>query len=103
MGLIGRPFYTSKRWARVRFLALRRDGFACVKCGSRTRLEVDHISAIRKSPERAFDLDNLQTLCREHHAEKTDQELGRAPNQAKRAWQSAVAELARSHERKCNA
>jgi hypothetical protein len=29
MGVIGRPYYSSKRWARVRFLALRRDGFAC--------------------------------------------------------------------------
>ncbi|GLI93947.1 phage major capsid protein [Methylocystis echinoides] len=98
MGVTGRPFYTSKRWARVRFLALRRDGFACVKCGSRTRLEIDHIEAIRKAPERAFDLDNLQTLCRDCHAAKTDKELGHAPTQAKRAWQSAVAELARSHE-----
>jgi 5-methylcytosine-specific restriction protein A len=95
MGLIGAPFYSSKRWARVRFLALRRDGFACVQCGARGRLECDHIISIRTAPERVYDLTNLQALCRECHAAKTDRELGRAQNQAKRAWQSAVAELAR--------
>jgi 5-methylcytosine-specific restriction protein A len=95
MGVIGRPYYSSKRWARVRFLALRRDGFACVKCGARGRLECDHIISIRKAPERVYDLTNLQSLCRDCHARKTEDELGRAPSLAQRAWQSAVAELAR--------
>jgi len=96
MGVIGRPFYSSKRWARVRFLALRRDGFQCVKCGARGRLEVDHIESIRRAPERAYELENLQSLCMPCHSQKTNEEMGRAPNPAQVvAWKAAVAELAR--------
>ncbi|MBM3654281.1 MAG: HNH endonuclease [Alphaproteobacteria bacterium] len=95
MGVIGRPFYSSKRWARVRFLALRRDGFACRECGSRRKLECHHLKPVRTHPELVFELSNLQTLCRDCHAIETNKELGRAPNAEQTAWRHAVAELAR--------
>jgi 5-methylcytosine-specific restriction endonuclease McrA len=95
MGVTGRPFYSSKRWARVRFLAKRRDGFKCVKCGSRNKLECHHVKPVRERPDLAFELDNLQTLCRDCHAVETEKELGRAPNAEQTAWRHAVAELAR--------
>jgi len=73
--------------------ALRRDGFACVKCGARGRLEVDHIEPVRDAPERAYDLTNLQALCRACHSAKTKAEVGfgGAPLSPKRqAWRDLL-------------
>jgi 5-methylcytosine-specific restriction endonuclease McrA len=91
----GKHVYYTSRWARVRLLALRRDGFKCAECGSRHRLECHHVKPVRTHPELAFDLSNLRTLCRDCHGVETDKELGRVPNLAQRAWKAAVAELAR--------
>lgn len=91
----GAHVYSTKRWERLRFLAKRRDGFACVKCGALAALECDHVVSIRRAPERAYDLENLQTLCISCHSAKTNAEMGRVPTPAQRAWKAAVAELAR--------
>lgn len=91
----------SRRWAALRFLALRRDGFQCVQCGARGRLEVDHIAPVRDAPERAFDLDNLQTLCPQHHGAKTRIEVGLPPPSPERiAWRNAVTALLKPSTRK---
>ncbi|MCR9128444.1 MAG: HNH endonuclease [Alphaproteobacteria bacterium] len=71
-----RAVLKTKRWKALRLQALRRDGWACVQCGARTRLEVDHRLPVRTHPERAFDLDNLQVLCAQHHTQKTRKECG---------------------------
>lgn len=68
--------YKDARWPALRTMAKRRDGFRCVQCGSRYRLEVDHRDPVRTHPERAFDLDNLQTLCGRCHGAKTRLECG---------------------------
>lgn len=68
--------YRDKRWPALRLMAKRRDGFMCVRCGARSRLEVDHIKPVRDAPELAFDLRNLQTLCGGCHAKKTRIEAG---------------------------
>lgn len=80
----GHAVYRSPRWQALRLQAKRRDGWKCLKCGARSRLEVDHIVPIREAPERAFDLDNLQTLCPVHHGRKTRIEVGIAPLDPKR-------------------
>lgn len=54
---------------RVRPRALVRDGFSCVACGARERLEVDHVVPIAKGG--TWTLDNAQTLCQPCHQEKT--------------------------------
>ena len=59
-----------KRWARLRREVLDRDSWKCVKCGRRGRLEVDHRLAMRFGGE-VYDLENLQTLCRACHLEKS--------------------------------
>jgi 5-methylcytosine-specific restriction endonuclease McrA len=49
---------------RKRFFVMKRDHFACVKCGASgygVKLEVDHIVPFSKGGTDA--LDNLQTLC----------------------------------------
>ena len=84
----------SKRWPAMRQQALRRDGFKCVKCGKTGRLEVDHIKSVRLSPELAWSLDNLQTLCPQHHTAKTRLECGHPPMKpARAAWIKAVRNL----------
>lgn len=68
--------YRDARWPVLRLAAKRRDGWKCVQCGARYRLEVDHIKPVRDAPEKAFDLDNLQTLCGRCHGKKTRVESG---------------------------
>lgn len=83
------------RWKVVRQQALRRDGYCCVKCSTRGRLEVDHIKPVRTHPELAFELTNLQTLCSVHHSQKTIAEIGLRPIDPKRqAWRELLAAMA---------
>ena len=77
----------SKRWPALRYRAKRRDGFQCVQCGAHGRLEVDHIKPVRTHPELAFELSNLQSLCRSCHSKKTRVEVGWVElSPARREW-----------------
>ena len=93
---VGFPQYSkrvtdSRRWKALRFQALRRDGFACVQCGVRGRLEVDHVQPVRTHPERAFDLSNLQALCASCHTRKTRVEAGHPPAHPERTkWRDLL-------------
>jgi len=83
-------------------MALRRDGFCCVQCGVRSRLEVDHIRPVREAPELAFDLTNLQVLCASCHTRKTRTECGHPPlSEERQAWRDSIAAM--TAERKDNA
>jgi 5-methylcytosine-specific restriction endonuclease McrA len=85
----------SPRWKAVRLLAKRRDGFKCVKCNATGQLEVDHIKPVRAAPELAFELSNLQTLCKPCHSAKTKLEVGFAPiDPARAAWRDLLATMA---------
>jgi 5-methylcytosine-specific restriction endonuclease McrA len=42
----------------------------CRVCGARADV-VDHVQSIRVAPERRLDPSNLQSLCREHHQQKS--------------------------------
>lgn len=52
----------------VRWLVFRRDGYACVWCGSVSDLTVDHIHPVALGGTN--DLSNLQTLCRPCNSRK---------------------------------
>lgn len=41
--------------------------------------EVDHIKPVHTHAELAFDVDNLQALCRDHHQAKTNADRRRRP------------------------
>jgi 5-methylcytosine-specific restriction endonuclease McrA len=85
-----------RRWPALRLAAKRRDGFKCVKCGASGRLEVDHIKRVKDAPDLAFDLANLQTLCKSCHSAKTRIEVGWADvDPARAAWRDLVAMLAK--------
>lgn len=107
MGVIPRDGYErhslkvrrTKRWRVLRMAIVERDGFACVSCGATGRLEVDHITPVRDAPDRAFDPDNLQSLCASCHTRKTRIECGHPPaSEARQRW----AELVRSTRRNFN-
>jgi 5-methylcytosine-specific restriction protein A len=86
----------SPRWPALRLAALRRDDFKCVQCGARGRLEVDHKVPVRSAPEMAFELGNLQALCRSCHSKKTRLEMGfPALSEARQQWRNSVRALMR--------
>lgn len=88
------------RWKALRLKVLRRDGFRCVECQTRGRLEVDHIQPVRTHPELAYEIDNLQALCPACHTRKTRIECGHAPPDPRRVqWRDAVNELAKPSNR----
>lgn len=91
-----RPVIQSKRWPALRLAVLRRDGFRCVACGARGRLEVDHVQPVRTHPERAFDLNNLQALCGRCHGAKTRSECNLPQASPERlAWRDLIGKMER--------
>ena len=92
-----RPVLKTRRWQVLRQIILERDGWACVDCGARKRLEIDHVQPVRTRPDLACDPANLATRCAPCHTKKTRIECGypapiRSPERD--AWGQAVADLA---------
>lgn len=72
-----RSFYkrigmSRNQWGQLRQKVMKRDGYRCRECGFVGRFEVDHI--IPTFDGGTNDLDNLQTLCRSCHIDKTKAE-----------------------------
>ena len=89
-----KPYTRTKRWKVLRMEILERDGFACVQCRARGRLEVDHIRPCREAPYLAYEPSNLQVLCSKCHTAKTRIECGHKPPDPKRkAWAKLVNDL----------
>ncbi len=73
-----RKFYMRAKWRKVRHQVLVRDHFECLHCkkegkltiNQQQSLEVDHILELSERPDLAYDLNNLQTLCKYHHNKK---------------------------------
>lgn len=61
----------------------RRDNFRCVWCGSKKRIESDHIKPFAYYPELRFAIDNGRTLCHECH--KTTETYGRGKKNKQRS------------------
>lgn len=59
-----KQYLKSDKWRQKRFLVLQRDGFKCVRCGSKNRLQVHH-----KTYRNVFNepLSDLITLCNRCH------------------------------------
>ncbi len=85
------------RWRALRMQALERDGWQCVQCGTRHRLEVDHVQPVRTHPELAHALSNLQCLCGRCHARKTRLEVGHKPLSPERQqWRELLQDMQRN-------
>lgn len=109
MGLKNYKRYSAKvtrgpRWKALRMQALDRDGWACVQCGQRRRLECDHILPVRDRPDLSYTLSNLQILCGACHARKTRIEVGhKVLPQERQAWRVLLRDMQRNpHEHKGN-
>jgi len=65
-------------WNDMRYRTIKRDNFTCQGCKTKfendEKLEVDHIKAVALGGN-IFDMDNLQTLCHECHANKTKRDI----------------------------
>lgn len=57
----------SKPYRLWRASVLARDGYKCQFCGSRERLEVDHIEPVSKRPDLIMVDSNARTLCKPCH------------------------------------
>jgi len=76
--------------------ALERDDWRCVQCGTRHRLEVDHIEPVRDRPDLAWTLANLQCLCGRCHSRKTRIEVGMGrPDPKREAWKTLLRTMQR--------
>ena len=71
----------SARWKHVRINVICRDLSTCQICKRVTNdVEVDHIVPMHRNLDQdPYDMDNLQTLCKGCHAEKTRKEMGHKP------------------------
>ena len=75
-----------RRWAVLRQKVFKRDGYRCCLCHHPGRLECDHVKPVDKGGLK-YALTNLQTLCRDCHIKKTQQENEKEPS----GWQKFVA------------
>ena len=80
-------------WRRLRRLVFIRDGYRCVACGRAGRLECDHKLPTWQGGSSA--MENLQTLCRNCHIEKSRVERQRVKGPAAVAWAALVNDLQR--------
>lgn len=67
-------FYSSARWQRIRAMKLAGNPI-CEICGQRFATQVHHLENARKSPERRYDMSNLQSVCVWCHARETQREI----------------------------
>ena len=84
----------ARRWAAVRRQVFKRDGYRCRKCGRAGRLEADHVVPLNRGGA-PLDVDNVQTLCRSCHFQKTGGENSSVtPEQ--RAWRELLAAMVKT-------
>ena len=64
-------FYDSAKWKATRARVLKRDGYMCRECRKYGRMReakiVHHIEHLDEHPEKAFDMNNLVSLCMACH------------------------------------
>jgi len=53
----------------LRQMVLERDGWTCIKCGSKKSLHCHHLEGIRWNPLESADIDMCATLCKSCHIE----------------------------------
>lgn len=76
-------FYHSKLWRETRQQVLNRDYSTCVRCGQPAYM-VDHIVPSKLAWQDRLNVDNLQSLCKECHKQKTRREWNKEHKGTKR-------------------
>lgn len=65
-------FYLSPEWRDVRRKLMRLYPLQCMKCGSKSRVQADHIRPRSLWPHLALHLDNCQLLCEDCNSRKSN-------------------------------
>ncbi len=61
---MGKEFYRTDEWYKLRYKAIKLYGRVCACCGSEVKpFHVDHIKPRSKHPDLELELGNLQVLC----------------------------------------
>lgn len=80
--------YKSRRWQKVRKIVLIRDNYLCQPCLKRGVIKeantVHHIEALRDDLSKAFDLENLESICPACHNKEHPERNSKGRKQAKR-------------------
>ena len=79
----------NRRWSAVRRAVFERDGWRCKSCGRAGRLECDHVRPLHHGGK-PYALENLQSLCRGCHVEKTRRENETWSSPEREAWRAFV-------------
>lgn len=82
--------HRDRRWPPVRLAAKRRDGWRCVRCGGRIRLEVAHIISAASRPDLAYELSNVRTLDWQCHILETQAERSNELDPRRQAWRDLL-------------
>ena len=61
-----RKVYGTTKWEKLREKALLRDLYTCQLCGAQAD-EVHHVISLRENSSKAFDLNNLLSVCHDCH------------------------------------
>ncbi|MBP1045280.1 HNH endonuclease [Enterococcus sp. BWM-S5] len=69
-------FYQSKEWRKIRAVTLRMYGSRCQQCGKKATM-VHHKEAVRKRPELALRLSNLEPECKVCHNKEHPEKLAK--------------------------
>lgn len=79
--------YGTARWKRARQTALIRDHYLCQECFRRGKYIqaniIHHIIPLRDDLSKAFDLDNLETICTSCHNKEHPERSGGQKKQRK--------------------
>lgn len=83
-----KQFYASSAWRRCRKAVLIRDHYLCQECLRRGIITqaniVHHIEALKDAPEKAMDMDNLETICPACHNKEHPEKPGGAKKPKRR-------------------
>lgn len=69
---LNHPFYGSEKWRKLRNRVLKKYNKVCMCCGSKNKIQVDHIYPRSKYPRLEFVFQNLQVLCEECNFRKSN-------------------------------
>jgi 5-methylcytosine-specific restriction endonuclease McrA len=74
-----KEYVSNHRYSNARRVARRRDKYQCVTCGSKEKLEVNHILNLKDSRKNygwgcQHHLSGLETLCRKCHVKVTNKQ-----------------------------
>ena len=91
-----KEIYCTPRWLELRNRARIRDGFLCVACkrsGLTSPGEIVHHSVPIREGGDPWDIDNLETLCRDCHDAAHER-----PDEVRDGWSDLVAETLKEYQ-----